>query len=461
VLFIRQETFSALLAMGSTLALMGLLAVTYRGGRWLKYGIADYMTKYLSLAGSMIARPFSFLAERKKQPTEAASTEAKPRAQGWKRFWAVLRGVAIAIPILAIFAALLSSADLVFADRVRSFLDLFRLEKLPEYLFRLGLILAAGYALAGTFLHAARKSGDEKLVGGEKPLVQPFLGFTEAAVILGLVVVLFALFAVVQFQYFFGGQSNISLQGYTYSEYARRGFGELVAVAFFSLLLLLGMGAIVKRQGGAQRWVFSGLGIGMVALVGVMLYSAFQRLVLYEAAYGFSRLRTYTHVFMAWLALLLVVLVVLEVLRRERLFALAAVLAAMGFAASLSILNVDGFIARQNIARAAEGEGFDVAYLASLSTDSVPSLVKKMEDQSLPVLTRDAVGAVLFCRQQMDGGGEDTNWRAFSLSHSLAENALARVESKLNGYRVTNSDWPINILTPGDVYYECYSSGMD
>jgi hypothetical protein len=221
------------------------------------------------------------------------------------------------------------------------------------------------------------------------------------------------------------------------------------------------MGAIVKRQGGAQRWVFSGLGIGMVALVGVMLYSAFQRLVLYEAAYGFSRLRTYTHVFMAWLALLLVVLVVLEVLRRERLFALAAVLAAMGFAASLSILNVDGFIARQNIARAAEGEGFDVAYLASLSTDSVPSLVKKMEDQSLPVLTRDAVGAVLFCRQQMDGGGEDTNWRAFSLSRSLAENALARVESKLNGYRVTNSDWPINILTPGDVYYECYSSGMD
>ena len=123
---------------------------------------------------------------------------------------------------------------------------------------------------------------------------------------------------VIQFQYFFGGQTNIGVQGYTYAEYARRGFGELVAVAFFSLLLFLGLSAIVKRQNPAQRWVFSGLGLGMVALVGVMLVSAFQRLLLYEAAYGFSRLRMYTHVFMIWLGLLLAVVVVLEILRRER-----------------------------------------------------------------------------------------------------------------------------------------------
>ena len=67
----------------------------------------------------------------------------------------------------------------------------------------------------------------EYLPGAKSRSSPQFLGFTEAAVVLGAVVVLFALFVVIQFQYFFGGQTNIGVQGYTYSEYARRGFGEL------------------------------------------------------------------------------------------------------------------------------------------------------------------------------------------------------------------------------------------
>ena len=114
------------------------------------------------------------------------------------------------------------------------------LEKLPEYIFRLIYILVFGYALAGTFLHSASQSNEEKLIGEDKPAIPPFLGFTETSIVLGSVVILFAFFVVIQFQYFFGGQTNIHIDGYTYSEYAVRGFGELVTVAFFALLLLLG-----------------------------------------------------------------------------------------------------------------------------------------------------------------------------------------------------------------------------
>ena len=180
---------------------------------------------------------------------------------------------------------------------------------MPEYIFRLVYILILAYALAGAFLHAAQKS-DEKVE--EKTWVSPFLGFTEAAIVLGSLTVLFMVFVVIQFQYFFGGQANISIEGYTFSEYARKGFGELVAVAFFSLLLLLGLGNITHRQTETQRRVFSGFGAVLVGLVIVMLVSAYQRLVLYETAYGFSRLRTYTHVFMIWLGLLLVGVVLLK-----------------------------------------------------------------------------------------------------------------------------------------------------
>ena len=215
--FVRAEGMSVFLSILFVLTLLGVLAASLTGGRWLQYSLSDYIANLARLVGSMVARPIIFLTESRKQ-AGAEGTDpnaASARRSGWKRVWAILRGLLIALPIVAIFAALLSSADLVFAQRLDDFVKLFRLEKLPEYLFRTFYILVFAYALAGAILHAAQKSRDEKLVGEEKPLVPQFLGFTEAAVVLGAVVALFAVFVVIQFQYFFGGQTNIGVEGYT------------------------------------------------------------------------------------------------------------------------------------------------------------------------------------------------------------------------------------------------------
>ena len=477
IYFIRLEPLTMLLAGAFTLGLMAVLAVSYTGGRWPWYSLWDYVANIARLAGSMLARPLTFLSESRKARAAAAADAGavagggggRTGHAGWKRFWAVLRGLLIALPILIIFAALLSSADLVFAQRLQDFTRLFRLQNLPEYIFRAVYILIGAYALSGVFLYAAQKSRDESLAG-EKPLLPQFLGFTESAVVLGSVVVLFLLFVFVQFRYFFGGNTNIGVEGFTYSEYARRGFGELVAVAVCSLLLFLGLSAIARRQTSLQRRVFSGLGIGMVALVGVMLVSAFQRLQLYEAAYGYSRLRIYTHVFMLWLGLLLTAVVLLEILRRERLFPLALLLASIGFAATLAIGNVDAIIVRQNVARAPQGKGLDVPYLASLSSDSVPALAAAYTSAALPGLTRDAVGAVLVCRLHNAPSPKTADWRGFTLSRWLADQAMARVKSRLAKYQVTGSQpdsqnaapgqsdsqaGGVQVLTPGKVYYRC------
>jgi len=321
--FIRLEPMTVFLSISMVLFLMGVFALTYRNGEWSRYSLLDYAFGYLRLFGSMIARPIGFASENRRLPSGQPSTGARGSAQALP----VVRGIVIALPIIAIFASLLSSADPVFAKQFEKIIHLFNIDNLPEYIFRLAYILIFAYALAGTFLHAAQKS-DEPVE--EKNRVSPFLGFTESTIVLGSVVILFIAFVIVQFQYFFGGQANIHIEGYTFSEYARRGFGELVTVAFFSLLLLLGLGAITRRETEIRRRTFSILGITLVGLLIVMLIAAFQRLVLYEAAYGFSRLRTYTHVFMIWLGVLLVAVVVLEVLRRERLIGLALILAALG-----------------------------------------------------------------------------------------------------------------------------------
>ena len=450
ITFIRTEPMTVFLGIVFTLFLMGVLANTFLGGRWLRYSIADYFSGFFKLMGSMIAQPISFNVEVKREQAESGIPAKR------LNLWPILRGIVIAIPILAIFAALLASADTIFSNQLNAFLKLFfNLDKLPEYIFRLCYILFIAYILAGVFLHAALHSKDEKLLGEEKPLISQFLGFTETAIVLGSVVVLFTAFVIVQFRYFFGGQANLGVGGLTDSEYARRGFGELAAVAFLSLLMIVGLSTITRRENEAQKRAYSGLSVVLVALVMVILVSAYQRLTLNELAHGFFRLRTYSHVFYIWLALLLVAVVVLEILHRDRAFALACVIAALGFAISLSLLNVDGFTAEQSILRAEQGKYLNVADLASLSSDSVPVLVDEFLSPSVSPSIHEAIGAILLCRHNAATQPSTMDWRSFTFSDWFADKAMEKVLPQLmKGYHLIST--VTQARTPSNVVYDCY-----
>jgi len=463
--FIRLEPMTVFLSISMAIFLLGVFALTYLSGEWLRYTLIDYVFGYLRLFGSMIARPLGFVAENRRLVLEQPALSQKPGA----RVWPVVRGIVMALPVIAIFASLLSSADPIFANRFKDFIDVFRIDNLPEYIFRLVYILILAYLLAGTFLHAAQKS-DEKVE--EKTWVSAFLGFTESTIVLASVVILFIAFVIIQFQYFFGGRANIGLEGYTYSEYAVKGFGELVMVAFFSLLLLLGLGAITRRESENQRRMFSALGVGLVGLVIVMLVAAFQRLGLYEAAYGFSRLRTYTHVFMIWLGLLLVAVVVLEVLHRERQVGLAMIIALLGFVVSLSLLNVDAFIVNQNVQREirsttdktfAEGRAdLDAQYFLDLSDDAVPSMVSLFHSKSVPVSVKEKVGAALACKQyQRNQEERKYTWQSFHFSRLNADRGFEQVKKELSAYEIVDKDWPFKVKTPSGEEFPCYQYYSD
>jgi hypothetical protein len=461
VTFIHAEPLTMFLAYTFTLLMMTLLAVTYLGGRWMQYSFVDYLNKFLQLVGSMIGRPITFMTSVRKEQAEAGIQPPK------RNIWPVVRGVVIAIPIIAIFAALLASADVVFGQRLEGLINWFNIDDLPQLIFRFVYIVIIGYALAGIILHASTESKDEKLASEGKPFIPPFLGYVEATIVLGSVVILFASFVVIQFQYFFGGATNIHIDGYTYAEYARRGFGELVAVAFFALLMLLTLSAVTKRETETQRRIFSGLGVALVILLLVMLFSAFKRLGLYEEAYGFSRLRTYTHVFLIWLGLLLIVTIALEILRKENLFTFAMLVAALGFAISLPILNVDEFIVNQNIqreihAQAKDSTDLDTRYFLDLSDDAVPALVSAYHSPSLPDTVQEKIGASLACINY--NRGLDTSepaWQSFHFATFNADKALASISNELKEYKIRDTDYPITVITPAGEEFPCSSNYYD
>jgi hypothetical protein len=197
---------------------------------------------------------------------------------------------------------------------------------------------------------------------------------------------------------------------------------------------------------------------------------------LYETAYGFSRLRTYTHVFMIWLALLLVAVVVLEVLRREPAIGLALVLASLGFVVSLGVLNVDSFIVRHNIEReiivtavqedkTSSPRGhveLDANYFLNLSDDGVPAMADGFRNKALPVSVREEIGAALACKlYDRKNTAREIPWQGFHLSHLYADRAFAAIGKSLGAYEITDTDWPVLVKTPGGDEFSCSGYFMD
>jgi hypothetical protein len=352
---------------------------------------------------------------------------------------AILRGVLLAIPILVVFAALLVSADLVFADYVENALRWFDLERLTDWFRRFFVVIVSGIFFLGALVSALREREGKPAISVKRPLVSPFIGFIESMVVLGAVDLLFVGFVVIQFAYLFGGQENITAAGYTYSAYARRGFGELVAVAVLSLGLIMALGTWVKRQEKRHTTWFNGLSAALVGLVSVILISALKRLLLYENAYGFTRLRTYTHVAIYWMGFLFVVFLALLITGHLRRFVLAAALCAVGFVATLNLLNVDAFITARNTTRLAETGEIDIDYLSTLSNDAMPSLIPLAQES--PSWVQSELLPYLACRNTLlSNRDERTSWQSYHLSHMKAQKLLAGIEDDLGDYQVKHTD---------------------
>jgi len=428
MVFVRANPFVTFLNVVASLALLGLIAHFYAAGYPQRLGLIGYPIVLLRTAGNALIQP---------APLVSASMDLKAvRRRGSRNLLPVIRGLLLALPVLVIFTLLLASADLVFADYLK---DLFSLEISPdllELLWRGIIVLGATWFLAGGLAYAlgrSQASDDqgalEKALGSLAQVVR--LGFVEAATVLISVDLLFLVFVWIQFAYLFGGQANITVEGYTYAEYARRGFFELLAVSVLTLGLILGLRWLTRRETGRQVQVFNGLSSLMAGLVLVILASAFQRLRLYEAAYGYTQLRLYSHVFMVWLAVAFIwFLVTLWRWPLDRLgtgpdrFAIGAFVAVLGFLITLNAINPDAFIARQNLARYQASGKLDAYYLTRLSEDAVPALVLAID--RVTGEEREVLRGHL--RYRLESMEESTRWRSwpsFHLARRRAYDVLA------------------------------------
>ena len=271
---------------------------------------------------------------------------------------AVLRGVVAAGIAVAAFGGLFAAADPAFAEVAGNLVTYDGNPAGP--LTRLGLAVSVLVA-TGALARAAvpRPAGPASWVPAR----------TELLVVLGALAALFALWVGVQVLVLFGGAAYVQrTTGLGYGEYARQGFGALLAVAGLTLALV----AVAARR--RERPVRALLGV-LCALTLVVLVSAHHRLALVEQAYGLTRPRFAGHVVVVWLGA--VVLLVLAAGAHRRVASLAPrVVLPASLAALLvvSLANPDGRIAGSAVARFERTGQLDEDRIALLSADALPAL---------------------------------------------------------------------------------------
>jgi hypothetical protein len=345
----------------------------------------------------------------------------------------VLRGLLIALPIGLIFVALFSAADAVFARVVR---DAFTFDlDLGDATGRVVVTLVAGWLAAGALAFAVPQPAMGSTTPDANPatpnadaLPLPRLGVTEAVTVLVVVDLLFALFVALQAAYLFGGQDTLEASGLTYSEYARRGFLELIVVAALAGGLVLTLQAVVTHR--SRLHVGAAIGLGL--LTAVVLASALLRLRLYQEAYGWTELRFYALAAIAWMGIGLVLLIVALAASRARWLPHALIVSALVAGLAVNVIGPVRFVAEQNVARllhpelvAPDGEsGLDAFYLMMLGSDALPALI-----DALPALSddqRDALRAELHFRaDSLASDPARRAWQAWNLSRERARTLLA------------------------------------
>ena len=402
---IRANEFLTFLNVCATLGLLMLLAHELVGTPAFLMKMKDYVILMTLVPFRMLARALSTLSLVGQIHSSVKNRDV------WIR---VIKGVIMAVPLLLIFGLLFSNADLAFSKFVKGFIDINISERTAQYT----ALLAFSFLAALCFLSYIffPKAPQAQLSPAQTDVAQPGKSI-EVMVFLGLICTLFLLFIGFQITYLFGGETNILNAGFTYAEYARRGFWELLAVAFLSLLVLLASekysGSELKKD---RRFLVPAL--ILIAEVAIVIVSAFKRLSLYIDTYGMTTLRFYVAGFIMLLLVLFIILAIKFIKsKQEQFFAFGTLLSVAGFLIVVNIINPDAFIAKANLKQFNKTGKVDVYYVSALSVDATAykiQLYNQLEGED-----KKFVGEWLK-KNKDDSQKNSTHWQSYNLSRSRA-----------------------------------------
>ena len=361
-----------------------------------------------------ISRMGSLFTHGKSMPTE-----------GRKQIGYVFIGMIVALPILLVAGGLLASADTVMAELMEDIFNSLRFEDFGVWVWRVIVFVVVSALTFGysVWLVDKQEQGEPSEVIEAKRL--DVIPATVSATILILLNILYVIFAYIQIRFLFFGTLEVGPGTYKYAEYARSGFFELVTLSVLNTIGILAIKKFTKTH------LFNEISLTVTAACTfVMIASSWYKMYLYEQAYGYTQLRLYVYIILAFM-IVFMALITFGIWKKQYRVIEWSIVIGLCYFLVVSYVNVDAVIVENNVARYEDTDEIDLYYLMNeLSEDATPSVIAFIENE--PTLLEGDWQSNRYrdMKSRMNRNEEDRQFFEFNYRHSLAVKAVEDVAAK-------------------------------
>lgn len=385
-------SISSFLAAILTLICYTVFAVSMCDGQifdsfkgFLKYAFVSAVSPYLS-----IAVPIKSMVGKDKDKRKSVI----------QAFAAIL----VSVPILGVVTALLVSSDAAF-EGLMSFVA----GKIGMTVLKLLITLMLSALLTAFIVTNRFDIFDRNSIALSKP--QRPLKSMFTATFLSMLSAVYLAFLFSQLAYFVNSFKGLLPKGFTFADYARRGFFETETVAFINLAIIILLMWLTKRNEKGGFSVFVKALMTFISVFSIFfIATAVAKMAMYIKTYGLTSLRIFTTVFMVATCAFIVAFIVriydinANTVKYAILFSLVifSLLSAVGIERTVASYNVNAYLSGKH-------ESIDLEYLYSLGDTAMP-YIAKLKDCSDEEISNQAEACIkyFFCLKLSDtvGGGD-------------------------------------------------------
>lgn len=330
---------------------------------------------FFDLLKATIIMPFHSFG---KVPQALSYSASKSRLGNNIKF--ILIGFVVTIPVTLLVVTLLISADsgvekilhLLFGDIGENAAVIFVqfLIGIPIALYTFGMLYSNVLQVKKEVLTFEKCESDLK--NAQK--VPNMILYSSVTPVCALYVIFF----ISQMQYFISAFQGILPQPYSYAQYARKGFFELLSISIINLMIILVISFLPKQTGEHKPVMLKFYSVLLSVFTISIIATALSKMILYIQNFGLTPLRIYTSWFMI-LLLLLFVLIIIKQFNFHFCFAKYSVYAFVFLFGILCFSKVDGIIAKYNVEMFQSGQlnSLDIESLCNLSDDALVYLLEQ------------------------------------------------------------------------------------
>lgn len=333
--------------------------------------------------------------------------------------------ILIISPVLLYVLVMLAQSDAGFSRLLGRISALFTARFL-EYFFKILLSVLLTFPLFNLFISLCmRREPENHPMEGFLPKLRIMSGVSTVSALSAFCLIYF-LYIALQANYLFSAIRGTLPASFTYAEYARRGFFELVAVVFVNFCVIAFAVVFTKRQdeNSAAKGQFPAYcrvpAVLLIACTLLLVVTAVSKMILYIGFYGLTPLRVYT----SWFLLLLfffTLFMLAKLFTPAFNYSRACAVFAVVFYLALNFANPDSLIARYNIGQYKITGKLDTATLSRLSDSAVPEIIKLKNDKKYG----KEITAMLSDRARAE---KRMRWQDSSLSSILANRYLLNIK---------------------------------